>query len=247
MADEAETIYELRDELARDAQAYEDAAARSLPTEASDDAEMIHVRVADDGVPTITVRDGWLSAYEPGELAGEIMATLGRLSQARLEAWAFGAGEALDVERRNTPVPPLSETTAGKVKAALEAEKDESVAITAMLERVLTMLDDIADNLDSGFDDALRKGQATAAGTSSGRSVIVQVAPSGDLRSIELSERWLEATSADQISREITAAIAMARDETPPSEGPLDGTALAAYQRFVDDHDAFVRFLNGKD
>ncbi len=39
MADEAETIYELRDELARDAQAYEDAAARSLPTEASDDAE----------------------------------------------------------------------------------------------------------------------------------------------------------------------------------------------------------------
>ncbi|MBN9177400.1 MAG: hypothetical protein J0I43_08565 [Microbacterium sp.] len=247
MSDEAETIYELRDGIVRDAQTYAAAAARPLPATAVDDEDVVRVELGEDGTPVVTVRDGWLAVYEPSELSGVVLSTLARLGEARTEAWATGLGEEFDAERANVPLPALSDSVAGRIQASLEDDPDASAAVTAMLERVLTFLDDVAENVDASFDAAVRRGQVTTEGAADGRHVVVRLAPTGELRAMEMSERWLEAATPGDITRQINAAIEEAGRQTPTSSSPLEGTPLGEYQRFVDDPDAFVRYLRGKD
>lgn len=246
MSDEAERFYELRDDVSREAQMFAEAASRPLPTSATDESQVIEVRLAEDGPLEVTIADRWRDAYEPAELANGVLRTFQQLSAARTAGWVSNLEGSLDEERRNTPVPPLDDSVASKLHRALEGDENIAAEVTKVLENVLSFLDDVSANFDATFDDAVRRGRATHRVAQS-PDLSVEVTSGGDLQSITFSEEWASRSSGTHISRELNAAIARSRAETESSSKPLDGTPLAKYQRFVDDPDSFVGFVRGKE
>lgn len=249
MSDDAERFYQLHDDLMREARIYEDAAAQPLPASAHDDSGTIFLDLSGEGVLTVDIGDAWRDTYAPGELADGVMAVFGALGEARLAEWAVQVDAAMDRPHAATPIPPTSQTTAGRMRAALEAESEGTVAANKVLENVLGVLDDIVANFDSTFDAAVARGRAGTRVESTDARVSVRVSPAGDLLSLELSPTWVSRATGGDISRELNDAIARARSDTAlrAAGGVLDGTPLAKYQRFVDDPEAFENFLRGKD
>jgi hypothetical protein len=248
VSDDTERIYELRDSVARDAEMYADAASRPLPGSALDEAGTIEVALDADGRLSVTIGEGWRSEYEPDELAGGVLQTFQELAAARTAGWATNLEGALEEERRNTPIQPVSETVAGKLKAALDDEPDGGAEITKVLENVLSFLEDVSANFDASFDQAVQRGRATHRSEPESRHLAVEVNAAGDLQSLQFSESWVSRASGAEISRELNDAIAHAHaDGAARGTGPLDGTPLGKYQRFVDDPDSFVQFVRGKE
>jgi hypothetical protein len=248
VSDDTEKFYELRDSFSRDAEMYADAAAGPLPESARDETGVIEIALVAEGGLVVAIGNGWRSEYEPDQLATGVLQTFQDLAAARTAAWATNLEGALEVERRNTPIPPVSETVAGKVKAALDEQQDNGADITMALENVLSFLEDVTANFDTSFDQAVQRGRATHRSEPAERHLTVAVNAAGDLQSLEFSESWLARSTGAQISRELNDAIAQARsDGLSSGTRPLDGTPLAKYQRFVDDPDSFVQFIRGKD
>lgn len=249
MSDDAERFFQLHDDLMREAKVYEDAAAQPLPASANDDSGAIFLDLSPEGVLTVDIGDSWRDAYAPQELAGAVLGVFGTLSEARLAEWASQVDAAMDRPHASTPVPPASQTTAGRLKAALDAEPEATVAANAMLENVLGVLDDIVANFDTTLDEAVQRGRAGTRVDTADARVSVRVSPAGDLLALELSPTWVARATGGDISREVNDAIARARADTSlrAAGGVLDGTPLAKYQRFVDDPEAFESFLRGKD
>ncbi|KEP75169.1 hypothetical protein HR12_37745 [Microbacterium sp. SUBG005] len=249
MSDDAERFYELHDEIMREARAYEDAAAQPLPASANDDSGTIFLDLSPEGLLTVDIGDNWRDVYAPAELADGVLSVFGALSQARLSEWAVQLDQAMDRPRPSTPVPPTSQTVAGRMKAALEAEPETTAAANKVLENVLDVLDDIVANFDSTYDEAVRRGRAGTSIETADARVRVRVSPAGDLLALEMSPEWLSRATGGDVSRELNEAISRARADTAlrATGGMLEGTPLAKYQRFVDDPEAFENFLRGKD
>ncbi|GAB3409687.1 hypothetical protein GCM10027515_28800 [Schumannella luteola] len=248
LSDDTERIYELRDEVSRTGQAYEDAASRPLPEAVSDESGSIGVNIDTDGAYVVTIGDGWNSAYEPGELAEGVVQTLQAFGLARVEGWASNLDSALDEERRNTPIPPLDDTLASQVKASLDGDLDSARETERILENLLGFLEDVEANLDSTFDIVSQRGARTGAASTETRNVSVEVTAGGDVRSLQLDEDWLSRSSGAQISRELTAALAQAHaDAASSGAGSFTGTPLEKYQKFADDPEAFARYVRGQE
>jgi hypothetical protein len=247
VSDDTERIYELSDELSRDARAFEEAAAAPLPESASDESGAVTVALV-DGTPTVEITDAWRDRYEPDGLAAGVLATFQALVTARTAEWATHAERALGEERPNVPIPSLGETTAGKLRASLEADPDGAAAALATLENILAVLDDFTSHLDESFDEAQRRSRAGHRSEPESHHLTVDVTEAGDLVGLTFSEEWLRRAAGAQISRELNDAIVQARsDAASGGAGPLDGTPLAKYQRFADDPDAFVRLIRGEE
>ena len=248
MAEDAERFYELRDDVSREAQIYADAAERPLPESATDESGTIDVAVDPDGLVTVTIADRWPTDYRPEELAETVLRIFQELAAARTAQWVTHLDSARGEDRRSTPIPPLGETTAGKLKEALDDDPDSAAEAAKVLENVLSILEDISANLDTTFDGALRHGRAAHRSEPDSRHLSVEVSGAGDLQGLTLSADWASRTSGTEISRELNEAIARAREQAAAgAAGPLDGTPLGKYQRFIDDPDSFVRFVRGKE
>jgi hypothetical protein len=247
VSDDTERIYDLSDELSRDARAFEEAAAAPLPESASDESGAITVTLI-DGALTVAITDAWRDEYEPGALAGGVLQTFQELVTARTAEWATNAERALGEERRNVPIPSLGETTAGKLQASLEADPDSAAAAIETLENILAVLDDFTSHFDESFAEAEARSQAGHRAEPESHHLTVDVNPAGDLLGLTFSEEWLSRSAGVQISRELNDAIVQARAEAASgATGPLDGTPLEKYQRFANDPDAFVRLIRGEE
>lgn len=248
MSDDTEKFYQFHDEVMRDAQAYAEAAARPVPVSASDESGAIVVAVDGEGAMSVTVTDAWRSTYEPGTLAAGVMQTFQDLASARLTGWAENLDGALDEEYPNKPTPAPSETTAGKFKAAFDADPEGMAEMATVLENLLGFLEDVSANFDTSYDAAVRNASATHRAEPESKHLSVEVRAGGDLQSVSFSENWLARATGAEISRELTAAIAQARAEGETSTaGPLDGTPLGKYEKYIGDPDGFIQFMRGKE
>ena len=248
MSEDTERIYEVHDEVARNAQAFADAAAGPLPGSASNASGSITVNLDEEGLLTVAITDSWASDYQPAELAGGVIQTFQDLAAARTAGWATNLASALDEERPNKPIPPASETTAGKLKAAFDGDADGAAEMATVLENLLGFLEDVSANFDTSFDQAVKRGSASHNSRPESGHLSVSVNAAGDLLSLEFSENWVSRATGSQISRELNEAIARAKaDGTTGGAGPLDGTPLGKYQKYVDDPDSFIQFMRGRE
>lgn len=249
MTDDAEKFFEMRDGFDREAQSFAAAAAQPMPSTAADPNGAITVALDADGGPTVTLSERWRDDYEPGTLGAEIVRTFQTLVAERTAGWAQNLDASFDQERRTRPLPSVDDTLAGRLQDALDGDEDSATAVTGVLENILALLDDVSANIDQTFDAAFQRGRTVERSAPPSRNLVVELTVGGDLVGISFSESWLQRTSAAQVSRELNAAIAEARERSSGTRaaGPLDGTPLAAYQRFIDDQDALVAYLRGKE
>lgn len=248
MSDDAERLYELRDEIDRDARMYEEAAGRALPDSFTDESGVITVRIDDRGVVSFDIDERWRDTIETSALADRLVEAFQALNAARVEAWATHVGDASEQPRGPSPIPPVHDSVAAKLQDAILEQPETGPAVEKVLENVLAFLDDISANLDETFAGALQQGRTEEFSPLS-RHLSVELSGGGHLVAVSLSPTWADRSSGTQISRELNDALREAFEQATQTRDSraLAGTPLEKYGRFVDDQDAFVAFLTGKE
>lgn len=243
MSDEAERLYELRDEFDAEAQRYAAAEAAASAVSGSDESGTIEVELHGTK-PTVKVREGWRRHHEPSGLGDAIMAVITAVGMKRLEQAQTAADESTAKAR---PIPTFGETPAALTQAALERH-DDPFETTAALNRMLAMMDTIAEGIDETFRTIAGRGSTVREAESVPGHVTAQVRGAG-LARLELDEDWLQYAGASEITRElseaISAAVKRAEEETPAN--PLDGTPLEGLRSMLEDPAAVGRYLSGEE
>lgn len=249
MDDDAERFYELRDEVDREAKMYAAAAEGALPGSFADESGLITARIDERGLLSFDIADRWREGIEPSALGDRIVAAFQALDAARVEAWATNIGDASEQEQRASPIPSTQDSVAGKLQEALLAQPESGPAVEKVLENVLSLLDDVSANLDETFSGALNRGRQTEEVAPLSRHLTVELAAGGQLVAVSLSPHWAASSSGAQISRELNDTLREAFEKTAPAReaGALDGSSLEKYGRFIDDPDAFVAFITGRE
>lgn len=239
MSDDAEHIYELRDEFDAQEQRYERGLAAAAAAEAEDESGTLRVRL-DERVPVVTVDTGWRTHHEPSALGAALIGVVAALSTERFEQ----AGAALEGDApRARPVPSLGNTAAGQTQFAFE-ERGERLDPSAMLNRLAEFIDTVHAGIDETFRTVAERSSAARSAESVPGHVTAELRGQ-NLSALRFDEEWLARADAAQITREaneaIEAAFRRAADETPAQ--PLDGTPLAEFGALVSDPTALSRYL----
>ncbi|WP_029144844.1 hypothetical protein [Microbacterium luticocti] len=247
MAEDTEQIYRLRDEVDVQTQLFRRAAEGPMPTAHTDASGSITVELDGERPPHVQITDAWRSAYDPDVLGQAVVRAFQDLAVARAAEWGQHVDAAGESTYRPSPTPPLHDSFAARLQQQIEADPDQGVAMTQVLQNVLDVFDDLAENIDETFSTLFARGSAGGPvhGT---REVEVQVTANGDPASVVFDEDWLRTASAATITREVNLQLADAHAQAGSSTASaLAGTPLARYQEFADDPEAFLRFLTGKD
>ncbi|AVL96037.1 hypothetical protein AB0O70_09775 [Microbacterium paraoxydans] len=249
MSDDAERFFELRDEVDSQAKMFADASARAVPASFTDEAGLVTAQIDEDGVLSVEIADRWRDGIEPSALGDRIVAAFQGLSAARVEAWAANIGDAAEQDHRPSPIPSTHDSVAARLQEALLAEPETTPAVERALENMLAFLDDVSANIDATFAGALSRGRQTEEVAPLSRHLTVELSAGGHLVAVSLSPNWAERSSGAQISRELNDTLREAFEKTRATRdaGALDGSPLEKYGRFVDDPDAFVAFVSGKE
>lgn len=249
MSDDAERFYELRDEVDREARMYAEAADGALPDSFRDESGLITARLDERGLLSFDIADRWREGIEPSQLGDRVVAAFQALNAARIEAWATNIGDASEKEHRASPIPSTQDSVAAKLQEALLAQPDSTPAVEQALKNMLAFLDDVSANLDETFAGALSRGRQTEEVAPLSRHLTVELAAGGQLVAVSMSPNWVAGSSGAQISHELNDTLREAFDKTAAAReaGPLDGSPLEKYGRYVDDPDAFVAFITGRE
>jgi hypothetical protein len=243
MSDEAERLYQLRDEFDIEAQRQEIARDAATTSIAEDEFRTIEVELV-DGVPAVTVRDGWKQRRDATELGSDIMGVVLSLGLKRLEE---SQQAAPDTAPRARPTPSVGATPAGLAQTAIDQRGDE-LDPSVLLGRLTSMIDTIASGMEETMRTLVERGSVATEAESLPGHVTAELR-GRTLHGLRFDEEWLEYAGPGEISREtneaIAAAVRLAAAETPPN--PLEGTPLAGFASVLDDPAAMSRYLLGEE
>lgn len=248
MADEADAIFDLRDEFDRRAQAFEAAAAVSA-TRATDPSDSVVV----DFDPAsrslaLTLRDSWRTVYEGAELGGVVVSTVAALAAERMRAWSTEIAESDERSAPATrPVSSHGDTPSARLRTTLEGI-DDSAQVRDIMGEMLTMFDEVNAGLEGTMELISARASATHSGASAARHVTVELDGSGAVTSVVHSDDWIARARTADIERETNEAIAAAgrAAAAATTADVLAGTPLARYSGLLNDPDGLSRLLTGK-
>src|SRR5699024_3929792 len=128
--DSQERFHQIRDDLDRQAQRFEGAAAKQTSHEAADDSGSDEVRVGTDGaLEHLAVRESWRAEYEAEELGAAVVKAYAAAGAKGLEAWS-AAMESEDQDQQLRPAPAPHETVAGQLAQIMESAAADGEALT---------------------------------------------------------------------------------------------------------------------
>jgi DNA-binding protein YbaB len=247
MADEADYVYDLRDEFDREAQ-------RLTPPEgapsltAEDESGVIRVEwERDSGALWVTVTEGWRAAYGEDGLGAAIIATVSAIGAGETAAWAEQLPDEDGIRTR--PLTPVHDTPTGRFAEKLR-ERSGEIDLDVVTSRLFEVLGEIADGVDGALDLVRARVDEEIAGSTFAGNVTAVVNGVGNPVRIEFSTRWLRTASASVISNEVTQALDAARERVDPERlaHPLTGTGLARFANLPTDPDGLIRMIiDGED
>lgn len=243
--DNQERFHRLRDDLDRQAQRFEGAAAQQMAHDAADESGAIKVRVgADGGLEHVLIRESWRTEYEPQALGAAVVQVYTAAGAKGLQAWS----SALDDEEagdRARPAPSPPETVAGRLAQIMDDAPPDSAAITTSMDGLVGMLREMNAGLDEAIGMVTDRAQQEHTGRSSSGAVTVTVDTFGGLTGVDYDPGWLTNRHAFNISRETLEAAAAAR-RTAAVAAPadsLEGTPIADVVRTAQDPRALAERL----
>ncbi|OCG74813.1 YbaB/EbfC family nucleoid-associated protein [Microbacterium sediminis] len=183
-------LYDLRDEMDRMAQRYEQAERSLEPVSGFDEDGVVTVTLEGDGsFRDVRVTDDWLTYYEPEEIAGVVMTAYTMAASLRLGNWISAAEEA---PRPMTRPADTANTPSGRLHEVLRLEHLE-----VLIARATTEVQAVASQRASAQD---RPGRIEATCDSSGNLVSLDIDP-------EFAERSTGTTLGQSLTTAIRGAI----------------------------------------
>ncbi|MGN8025609.1 hypothetical protein [Microbacterium sp. 22242] len=242
MADDADYVYDLRDEFDREAQRLatpEGAETRTVADESG--AISVEWERATDAI-WITLTEGWRSEYRPEELGGAIISTVSSIGTTESAEWAEQLPDEETVRTR--PLPPVDDTPTGRFAEALRERRGE-IDLDQVTTRLFEMLGEIADGVDGALDAVRARVDEEIVGSTFGGHATAIVNGVGTPLRFEFDQRWLATASASAISNEVTNALDIARERVEPARlaQPLAGTDLGRFATLATDPDRLTRMI----
>ncbi|QBR75114.1 YbaB/EbfC family nucleoid-associated protein [Microbacterium sediminis] len=200
-------LYDLRDEMDRMAQRYEQAERSLEPVSGFDEDGVVTVTLEGDGsFRDVRVTDDWLTYYEPEEIAGVVMTAYTMAASLRLGNWISAAEEAprpmtRPADTANTPSGRLNEVLSLEhvdiSDAGLNAMLADLEHLEVLIDRATTEVQSVASQRASAQD---RHGRIEATCDSSGNLVSLDIDP-------EFAERSTGTTLGQSLTTAIRGAI----------------------------------------
>jgi DNA-binding protein YbaB len=185
MTDPMERLLDVRDELDRATQQFEQAAAARTSTVGSDASGSVSVTFRADGrLDGIRVRANWATRLDDDALGAAVVAAVTDAATRSAVDWGTALADGLDAPApRTRPLPStvgslaagLDEVTS--TRSLLDHDRASLEAMAAVLERMLVEVDEVADEVEAV---GLRRLVGRAAGTDvtvtlSGAAAVVDV------------------------------------------------------------------------
>lgn len=249
-----DTIAELREDLDRQVQRYERAAARTTPGAGSDTSGCVTVVLDESGgVRSITVDATWHGELGADRLPGAVLEAYAAAGAERVRGWGAAAVEvAVEVADEAPPAlrpaPPMYTGLAGRL-AEVEGSRATLPSNDAMTASLLEMVRDIRTGMHEAFDVVEARIVAEHTGRSAAGHVQASVSGVGALLSLTFDDRWLPVAHAFNVGREATEAIHDALRRVPPTDPDalVAGTALERVLQLTRDAEALSAFVRGRD
>jgi len=250
MSSEDDYIFDLRDELDREAQRYSNAADKATVLTGSDESGAIGVEYDPESLKlTVSIEDKWRSSYEPSSLGAGIVTAVAALGAERMQQWTEGVAETEDEPApRTRPLPSSSDTLVSHMQSTIDSAGD-SINMDSVFNDLMTMLEEVNAGLEATMEIVTARASMAHAGASGSGSVTATIDGSGSLTSLAYDEDWLAQRSAYEITTETNQAIAAAARIAASAETAniLVGTPLEKYGSVISDPQAFARTLLGRD
>lgn len=206
--DLGEDVAEMRDDIDRATQRFEQAQATVTTVSQTDSSGAVTVTVdADGGLQDVRVDQGWQQRLEPDMLGPAVQDALLAAAAARGDQWASAfAEQSSEPPPRVRPMLTPALSFAGQL-GELTRSSSGGGPTTATLEALLEMV----QALNASIDDVSRQvadHQATEyVGRSSSHHVTATVTGAGAVVSLRYDERWLARAHPVNVGRETTQAI----------------------------------------
>ena len=246
MSDDIEALYRLRDELDQVQQQMANAAADPESIRAEDPTGAVTVTVSPDGSDvSVSLTSMWKASIRPDALAATISSTYGALMAKRLESWAAAMAPDAERPRASAVFPSYSSRGASLFEEVRENTPEQSAELHARTKRFLDAMFDGIDDVVKSISE--RVGQRYSGGSEA--RAAVTVGADGTLLMLSINEEWASSASAESIASAVNTAYRAARSQAASSApaSVFDGTAFEQYADILNDPQALVRRLNGKE
>lgn len=210
-------LYDLRDEMDRTTQTYEQAERSLEPVSGFDEDGVVTVTLdADGSFVDVRVTDDWLTYYAPEEIGGVVMTAYTMAASLRLGNWISAVEEAPRPMTR--PLDTASQLATQIADLVGDAPIDNATALNGMMQEL--------DEFEGVLARALSQLGEAAGGSASANDVHGRVTATanarGELVSIDIDPEFAERSTGAALGQSLTSAIKGAiRAGVTPGTDPL--------------------------